>query len=98
MLAPSGGPGVGGPGGGLAGRGGVQLLCNLRSILRKLHKHVLVGDYVQVGNVDWNTSRGTVVDLLERSSEVRDPAVANVDHALLVFALNDPPVSGGARV
>ena len=30
-----------------------------------------------------------------RSSELVDPAIANVDHALLVFALDNPPVRGG---
>lgn len=68
-----------------------QLLCNLRSILKKLNKLVLVGDYVQVGSLDMANRRGTVVDLLPRTSEIKDPNVANVDHALLVFALHDPP-------
>lgn len=34
-------------------------------------------------------------DVLPRHSELVDPAVANVDHALLVFALEQPPVSAG---
>ena len=68
-----------------------QLLCNLRSILKKLNKLVLVGDYVAVEGMDMVNHRGTVTDLLPRTSEIQDPNMANVDHALLVFALHDPP-------
>jgi hypothetical protein len=75
-----------------------QLLCNIRSLLKKLRKHVLVGDQVCVGSVDWNHGRGTVEDVLERTSELADPAIANVDHALLVFALANPPVSRACRM
>ena len=75
-----------------AAPGGKQLLCNLRSILKKLGKRVLVGDHVALGAVDWDRGRATVEDVLSRHSELVDPSIANVDHALLVFALADPPV------
>ena len=75
-----------------AALGGQQLLCNLRSILKKLGKRVLVGDHVVLGSVDWERGRATVEDVLIRHSELVDPSIANVDHALLVFALADPPV------
>lgn len=75
-----------------AAPGGQQLLCNLRSILKKLGKRVLVGDHVVLGSVDWERGRATVEDVLIRHSELVDPSIANVDHALLVFALADPPV------
>jgi ribosome biogenesis GTPase len=45
-----------------------------------------------VSSVDWEQGRATVEDILQRTSELVDPAVANVDHALLVFALDSPPV------
>jgi putative ribosome biogenesis GTPase RsgA len=69
-----------------------ELLCNIRSLLRKLKKNILVGDYVSIRGIDWRLGRGTVEDVVERQSETVDPAVANVDHALLVFALANPPV------
>ncbi|KAG1680750.1 hypothetical protein FOA52_008083 [Chlamydomonas sp. UWO 241] len=68
-----------------------ELLCSVRALLRKMHGRVLVGDYVRVGCIDWKLSRGVVEDLLPRQSETVDPKVANVDHALLVFALANPP-------
>ena len=48
-----------------------------------------------MGSIDWGLGRATVEDLMGRSSELVDPAIANVDHALLVFALDNPPVRGG---
>lgn len=35
---------------------------------------------------------GTVDEVLPRRSELQDPAVANVDQVLLVFALERPPL------
>jgi len=34
---------------------------------------------------------GMVTDVLPRRSELSDPAIANVDHIMLVFSLADPP-------
>lgn len=68
------------------------LLCSLRSLLRKLRQDVVVGDVVRVEAVDWVAGRGAVSEVLPRSSRLTDPAVANVEHALLVFALDTPPV------
>ncbi|GIL71808.1 hypothetical protein Vretimale_759 [Volvox reticuliferus] len=68
-----------------------RLLCSVRSLLRKLGQDVLVGDIVRVGSVDWREGRGVVSEVLPRSSRLVDPSVANVDHVLLVFALDQPP-------
>jgi ribosome biogenesis GTPase len=54
---------------------------------------VLVGDYVRVNPVDWTAARGVVDSVQPRTSELADPAVANVDHVLLLFGLTQPPVS-----
>jgi ribosome biogenesis GTPase len=71
-----------------------QLLCTVRALLKKMQQTVLVGDRVTVTSVDWVTGRGTVQDVAPRSSELTDPAVANVDHVVLVFGLKEPPVGG----
>ncbi|PNH11412.1 putative ribosome biogenesis GTPase RsgA, partial [Tetrabaena socialis] len=67
------------------------LLCSVRSLLRKLRQDVVVGDVVRVSSIDWREGRGVVSEVLPRSSRLVDPAVANVDHMLLVFALDTPP-------
>jgi hypothetical protein len=37
-----------------------QLLCSLRSLLKKLNQTVLVGDRVRVGSIDWAHGKGQV--------------------------------------
>ncbi len=49
-------------------------------VLRSAHRH------------SWVVSPGTVDEVLPRRSELQDPAVANVDQVLLVFALERPPL------
>jgi len=74
-----------------------QLLCTVRALLKKVRQRVLVGDVVSVGSIDWAAGRGVVEGVLPRVSELVDPAVANVDHVVLLFGLAQPPVSAGSR-
>jgi putative ribosome biogenesis GTPase RsgA len=70
-----------------------QLLCTVRALLKKINQRVLVGDRVRVHGIDWLEGRGVVESVQQRSSELADPAVANVGHVLLLFGLTQPPVS-----
>jgi len=69
-----------------------ELLCVTRALLKKIKKRVLVGDEVVLSGVDWVESRGMVDDVVGRRSELVEPPIANVDQALLVFALEQPPL------
>ena len=70
---------------------GVELLCTVRELLKKLNRRVLVGDDVVMGSIDWVEKRGVVDDVvLPRRSVVYDPPVANVDHMVILFALAQP--------
>ncbi|MDX2216370.1 MAG: small ribosomal subunit biogenesis GTPase RsgA [Oculatellaceae cyanobacterium bins.114] len=68
------------------------LLCTRRARLKKIGQQVIVGDRVQVEEVDWVSKRGAVAQVLPRRTELDRPPVANVDQILLVFALADPIV------
>jgi hypothetical protein len=70
-----------------------QLLCTVRALLKKINQRVLVGDRVRVHGIDWSEGRGVVESVQQRSSELADPAIANVGHVLLLFGLTQPPVS-----
>jgi hypothetical protein len=70
-----------------------QLLCTVRALLKKINQRVLVGDRVRVHGIDWLEGRGVVESVQQRSSELADPAIANVGHVLLLFGLTQPPVS-----
>jgi ribosome biogenesis GTPase len=70
--------------------GGVELLCVVRALLKKIKRRVMVGDKVLVGSVDWVDRRGMIENVFQRNSEILDPPVANVDHLLVLFSLDQP--------
>lgn len=43
-----------------------------------------------VGSIDWADRRGMIENVFQRSSEILDPPVANVDHLLVLFSLEQP--------
>lgn len=71
---------------------GTELLCVVRAVLKKIRRRVLVGDRVLVGAIDWTDRRGMIENVFERKSEVTDPPVANVDHLLVLFSLEQPKI------
>ncbi|RVW24463.1 Small ribosomal subunit biogenesis GTPase RsgA 1, mitochondrial [Vitis vinifera] len=79
-----------GDGDGDAVRVGVELLCVVRAVLKKIKRRVLVGDKVLVGSIDWVDRRGVIENVFSRKSEILDPPVANVDHLLVLFAMEQP--------
>lgn len=64
--------------------------CKAKGVFRKDGVKPLVGDDVILEEVKGEDHVGNVVDILPRKSEVIRPAVANVDQALLIFALKSP--------
>lgn len=73
-------------------RVGFELLCVVRAVLKKIRRRVLVGDEVVVGSIDWVDRRGMIENVFQRSSEILDPPVANVDHLLVLFSMDQPPI------
>ena len=50
----------------------------------------MVGDDVEITVLDENEKLGNIVDILPRKNSLIRPAVANVDQALVIFAMEDP--------
>ncbi|XP_010531257.1 PREDICTED: uncharacterized protein LOC104807593 [Tarenaya hassleriana] len=71
-------------------RTGVELLCVVKAVLKKIRRRVLVGDKVLVGSIDWIDRRGMIENVFQRRTEILDPPVANVDHLLVLFSLDQP--------
>ncbi|XP_068664493.1 small ribosomal subunit biogenesis GTPase RsgA 1, mitochondrial [Aristolochia californica] len=71
-------------------RVGTELLCVVRAVLKKIKRRVLVGDKVLVGSVDWVDRRGMIENVFPRNSEIVDPPVANVDHLMVLFSMEQP--------
>ena len=64
--------------------------CKAKGVFRKDHRKPLVGDDVEMDVLDEAQKKGNIRELLPRHSELIRPAVANVDQALVVFAITQP--------
>ena len=64
--------------------------CRAKGIFRKDKFKPLVGDNVDITVLDEKEQTGNITDILERKNELIRPAVANIDQAMIVFAVTDP--------
>lgn len=66
------------------------LECKAKGIFRKNKLKPLVGDFVTVSVIDEENKKGNIDEVLERKNELIRPAVANIDQALVIFAVKKP--------
>lgn len=64
--------------------------CKAKGAFRRAKVKPLVGDNVEIELLDEETKTGNVTEILQRKNELIRPAVANVDQALVVFAVAKP--------
>ena len=64
--------------------------CRSRGIFRKNKITPLVGDFVKISVVDEDNKKGVVEEIQERKTELVRPPIANVNKALIVFAVKNP--------
>ena len=64
--------------------------CKAKGIFRNRKEKPLVGDKVEIDILNDETMEGNIRDILPRTSELIRPNVANIDQAMIVFALKDP--------
>ena len=64
--------------------------CRARGIFRKNKITPLVGDFVKISVVDEENKKGVVEEIQERKTELVRPPIANVNKALIVFAVKNP--------
>ena len=64
--------------------------CRARGIFRKNKITPLVGDRVSISVVDEENKKGVVEEIEKRDTELVRPPIANVDKALIVFAIKNP--------
>lgn len=75
--------------------GGVTWECRARGIFRQEGMKPLVGDDVEFSVTDEGDCEGSVDKILPRWNALIRPPVANVDQALIVFALKSPDPNPG---
>ena len=64
--------------------------CKARGIFRKEKLKPLVGDNVEIELVDEELLLGNIIRILPRSNALIRPASANIDQALVIFAITKP--------
>lgn len=64
--------------------------CKAKGIFRNRKIKPLVGDDVEFDILDKGAGEGSITEILPRKNSLIRPAVANIDQALVVFALTNP--------
>ena len=69
---------------------GVTYECKAKGVFRNRKIKPLVGDDVEFSVLDEEAMEGNIDEILPRKNELIRPAAANVDQALVLFALTHP--------
>lgn len=64
--------------------------CKAKGIFRKDKTKPLVGDDVEIDIIDEDNKKGNIVRIQQRKNTLIRPAVANIDQALVIFAVDRP--------
>ena len=64
--------------------------CKAKGVFRKEKRKPLVGDNVEIEVLDEKDREGNITEILPRKNELVRPSAANVDQALVVFAVAKP--------
>ncbi len=64
--------------------------CKAKGVFRKDKVKPLVGDDVELEVLDEQEKTGNVTAILPRRNALIRPAVANVDQAMVIFAMKNP--------
>ena len=64
--------------------------CKAKGIFRKDNQKPLVGDNVEITVLDKQEHTGNLIRILPRKNSLIRPAVANVDQAFVIFAMENP--------
>ena len=64
--------------------------CKAKGTFRKDKMKLLIGDNVIITVLDEAEKKGNIIEICERKNTLIRPAVANIDQALIVFAVTKP--------
>ena len=69
--------------------------CKVREVLKKQKVKVLVGDFVQCGEVNSNKHTAVIEKILPRKNFLTRPSVANVEQVIIVSSIKEPDLDFG---
>lgn len=64
--------------------------CKAKGVFRNKSIKPLVGDNVTIDIIDAQEMKGNIINVEDRDNELIRPAVANVDQAMIIFAVKSP--------
>src|SRR5699024_10340954 len=64
--------------------------CRAKGIFRRDNQTPMVGDNAEITVPDEKDKEGSLTEILPRKNSLIRPAVANVDQAFVIFAMEDP--------
>lgn len=64
--------------------------CKAKGIFRNKKIKPLVGDNVEIAILDEDAMEGSIEEILPRTNMLIRPAVANIDQAMIIFAITQP--------
>lgn len=67
--------------------------CFLRGLLKKEGTEILVGDWVELDNVEESNKTARIVNVLPRQNDLTRPKIANVDQVFIVHPYQEPVFS-----
>lgn len=66
--------------------------CMLRERLKKEDHDIIVGDYVEVDEINDQNNQAVITNLYPRKTYITRPHIANMDQNIIIMALNQPPL------
>ncbi len=64
----------------------------LKGVLKRKHKRLLAGDFVDIEIINTDISEGVIRKLYKRKNELYKPAIANIDRVIFIITLKEPPI------
>ena len=64
--------------------------CKAKGAFRNKNIKPLVGDNVVMDIINQEEKKGNIIEICDRKNELIRPAVANIDQAMIIFALKKP--------
>lgn len=66
--------------------------CKAREILKKQKAKILVGDFVELTEIDTNKKTAAINKILPRKNFLSRPSVANVEQVIIISSIKEPPL------
>lgn len=69
--------------------------CKIREVLKKQKVKVLVGDFVQCGEINQTKNTAVIEKILPRKNFLTRPSVANVEQVVIISSIKEPDLDFG---